>query len=560
MLMKKEIDTVLEFLTQPYVVSDADLPKDELSLEKFRATKPLSFKNEKYTHSSMALKVTINETTIYRPVHDIVHTLRVVLYVKLLYDFLNEIHCPIIKGLDLLTLERMALFSVVGRLNEIGWDDHLFTYKYFRWRSAEIFKAHCSNIYDPKMLERLHKCLYDMGSPSNLDPYHIVLNMAHKLDLYRVDPLNYETKCLNYIVNHVGNQYRAAIHKLSQSVRYIIWSTSFKQNPETFLQISSEPWIYYQSFRCKGIFIQGLTTKNRTLPISDRKKSLLRDLSFLLSHTFRVETVIKWLEQIKNAQKNQNSHYHFIWKEDISDVYTSLDRKDSTGNYLQDKIKWHILGLLKSIPNCFRRALPQLSSMQSIFDKDRDSDAIQWFDSAKNFTYETQNPRACSTVQGPMYIKLESHVEEYMNKHLITSDTIVYRCDSRKPDEIIAADGFHPRELSFKSLKKHLSGAVENACAGAVSTSTNLKAIFFMGENFNRNYLYRIKLLSGQATKIYNEINRYPLDEMLVVGHISLEQIEMFAMGYWYRLDALKSNRYSSTFAIDFLNHCWPEQ
>lgn len=140
---------------------------------------------------------------VNRPNHGLGHTLRTVAYIPEILKHLKSEDNPAhtifkdIEEKDIKKLQYLALFSILGRLNECGWADHLMTYSYFRWRSGQIFHHYMMEVVDgnPRYkaigFQDEQEVLYykdqliDMGEPSNKNPEHIILNISHKLDLMR---------------------------------------------------------------------------------------------------------------------------------------------------------------------------------------------------------------------------------------------------------------------------------------------------------------------------------------------------------------------------------------
>jgi len=132
---------------------------------------------------------------VQRPNHGQGHTMRVVAYVAEICKFLekNSNEKFSFSKEEVAQIQYMALFSVVGRLNETGWSDELVTYSYFRWRAGEIFKHYmlennrykdCGFASEEAMMHCVAQ-MVDMGNEQNKNAKHVVLNLAHKLDLMR---------------------------------------------------------------------------------------------------------------------------------------------------------------------------------------------------------------------------------------------------------------------------------------------------------------------------------------------------------------------------------------
>lgn len=150
--------------------------------------------------------LTTAEGTIERPNHGLAHTMRVAQMVCVVTYFLSAHHKD--QGFDLddrqiQLLQIAALFSVVGRENDMGFSDNPEKYMSFRLKSAQSFEAFAKRFLNLSETELKHytHIVYKMGNPTEQSPEFKILNFAHKLDLLRcysasqieksiVEPLN----------------------------------------------------------------------------------------------------------------------------------------------------------------------------------------------------------------------------------------------------------------------------------------------------------------------------------------------------------------------------------
>ena len=163
---------------------------------------------------------------IPRPNHGLAHTMRVAHLVPTVAEFLQH-HDNKFNFTDrvISIVQLTALFSVVGRKNEAGFNDMQLNksgYRVFKQNSAQAFsdyvrKNHFLNITEEE-IKLYSGYVLRMGEPGENDPAAILLALAHKLDLLRcyepervendiIKPLNqyfpaaYTEQLMNYAEN-----------------------------------------------------------------------------------------------------------------------------------------------------------------------------------------------------------------------------------------------------------------------------------------------------------------------------------------------------------------------
>ncbi len=149
---------------------------------------------------------------IYRPNHGLVHSLRVVNYLSYIIEALQNHATPAYQGqfndLDVLKIQKCLLFAVTGRENDNGFFDDQAQYYQFRQKSGDNFFDYYKNKSDfkPEELSVYREHLIAMGDPANKHPFHIVMNIAHKLDLPRCYTQNkMEQDQIPYIAEFINN-------------------------------------------------------------------------------------------------------------------------------------------------------------------------------------------------------------------------------------------------------------------------------------------------------------------------------------------------------------------
>lgn len=147
-----------------------------------------------------------NNITVYRPVHGLVHTLRVISYIPHVIDMLQKYGRPDIKmafeGMDTLKIQKCMLFAVTGRGNENSFYDDQSEYYEFRKLSGQYFYDyfHGKSDFTSDELDHYRHALVSMGEPDNVNPIHLVMNISHKLDLLRCyDFERMETRQVPYL-------------------------------------------------------------------------------------------------------------------------------------------------------------------------------------------------------------------------------------------------------------------------------------------------------------------------------------------------------------------------
>lgn len=167
-----------------------------------------NYLSKSYTDTEITWDWVLNTAhgSIERPNHGLAHTMRVAQMVYVVTNFLSAHHKN--QGFDLdirqiQLLQIAALFSVVGRENDMGFSDNPEKYMQCRLKSAQAFETFAKRFLKLSTTELQHytHIVYKMGNPTEQSPEFKILNFAHKLDLLRcystsqieksiVEPLN----------------------------------------------------------------------------------------------------------------------------------------------------------------------------------------------------------------------------------------------------------------------------------------------------------------------------------------------------------------------------------
>ncbi|KTD73486.1 ankyrin repeat domain-containing protein [Legionella tucsonensis] len=213
---REDIEYVFNsWLKEPYIKVNSDVafdaqmqkekmlfPRLDLSLESYSKSKFYTERSKSgvLVHSAQLCDIMIDKWgKVNRPNHGLGHTLRTAAYIPMVVEEFKKHHPEYehLKEEDIKKIQYLALFSIVGRLNECGWADSLTTYSYFRWRSGEIFYDYMMQTIegeprykslgfkDEEEVNHYKQQLLEMGEPNNKDPIHVILNTAHKIDLMR---------------------------------------------------------------------------------------------------------------------------------------------------------------------------------------------------------------------------------------------------------------------------------------------------------------------------------------------------------------------------------------
>lgn len=128
--------------------------------------------------------------TIQRPNHGLAHSMRVAQLVPVVANFLHTHTKEATFDLtpkQIQLLQIAALFSVVGRENEMGFSENQEKYSHFRLNSAIAFEQFIRTAFNLTEAEIRHytNIVHKMGSPNEQSAEFKILDFSHKLDLLR---------------------------------------------------------------------------------------------------------------------------------------------------------------------------------------------------------------------------------------------------------------------------------------------------------------------------------------------------------------------------------------
>lgn len=158
--------------------------------------------------------VCFDGVTVYNVNHGALHHLRSISYVRPVLAYLSRFARPgLIESIRLLQVNKQDInklqlcmaFSSIARTSEIDFSQQPETHRYYRRNAGDIFQKYYHRYKEQrdagksiaKELEPFscfesdeafdcyQSALVAMGDPSNDTPIHVVLNICHKLDLYR---------------------------------------------------------------------------------------------------------------------------------------------------------------------------------------------------------------------------------------------------------------------------------------------------------------------------------------------------------------------------------------
>lgn len=141
-----------------------------------------------------ASKLQRNNKTIYRPNHGLNHTLCSFKLAPLVAKYYEQYsnHSDFFKfsNEDIAKIQVALLFFVVGRENEMGFQDNPVIYSRFRKKSADAFKQystrHLMHLFKShEEIDKYYNILLDYANPKNQSKEAIVVRHAHCLDLIR---------------------------------------------------------------------------------------------------------------------------------------------------------------------------------------------------------------------------------------------------------------------------------------------------------------------------------------------------------------------------------------
>jgi ankyrin repeat protein len=212
---------------------------------------------------------------IYRMNHGLAHTIRSMVYAPMVIEYLSHYGKGNLKkeaaklnkpdGIKKIML--LGAFSSIARTSEIDFGKQPAAHQYYRRQAGKIFKDYYQNVLNGKVHDDInklfklfqneqefvehHKALVAMGDDNNHDPIHIILNICHKLDLYRCRVERKAQKSVDrYIRKYSEGNYGEAFWALINQSVDIIKATGDqvkakkierkdKDNDKTFLACNS---------------------------------------------------------------------------------------------------------------------------------------------------------------------------------------------------------------------------------------------------------------------------------------------------------------------------------
>lgn len=141
--------------------------------------------------------------------------------------------------------------------------------------------------------------------------------------------------------------------------------------------------------------------------------------------------------------------------------------------------------------------------------------------------------KRCSILQIKTFFNFIMLFVYVISFHVNAEPEILYRGDSRPPDEIIQAGGFYPKKAAGLENVKSLFEFVNNNTAqndanySYVSTTSDLKmAISFFGNNGDYVYMIHASNNLYEVNKLLGKYNLYPEEnEYVALGGIEIRQI-----------------------------------
>lgn len=175
--------------------------------------------------------------TLPRPNHNIAHVMRVAHLIPVVAQFLLAHGYYKFSQREINIVQLTALFSVVGRQNEMGFKDMKESnlgYKLFKECSGQQFKNYVTQTQflnmTPEEIELYSHNIMKMGEPGEDHPAAVLLALAHKLDLlrcYEPDRVKNDIICpiTKYIpnpddINKLLNYAEALLHATGNRVMY----------------------------------------------------------------------------------------------------------------------------------------------------------------------------------------------------------------------------------------------------------------------------------------------------------------------------------------------------
>ncbi|NNM60279.1 MAG: NAD-dependent ubiquitin ligase [Legionellales bacterium] len=149
---------------------------------------------------------------INRPNHGLPHTARTAYIVPTVVAYFanfSNLQCNFTMK-DIIKMQIVLLFAVVGRKNDMGYADNQEVYKTFRLASANAFESFINNtpkyknlFKDDAEIKQYKNIVIDFANPSYSDALRVILRQCHCLDL----PRCYEEPEFNQKVRNPLNGY-----------------------------------------------------------------------------------------------------------------------------------------------------------------------------------------------------------------------------------------------------------------------------------------------------------------------------------------------------------------
>jgi hypothetical protein len=179
-----------------------------------------------------AAKLQKNNKTIYRPNHGLSHTLcsfkLAPLVAKYYEQYSNRPHFFKFNSEDIAKIQVALLFFVVGRENEMGFQNNPAIYSSFRKKSADAFKQystrHLMHLFKShKEIDKYYNILLDYANPQNQSKEACVIRNAHCLDLIRCR--NWDDYQISVLAELAKDLPSDKVEKLAEYTAHLNWAT-----------------------------------------------------------------------------------------------------------------------------------------------------------------------------------------------------------------------------------------------------------------------------------------------------------------------------------------------
>lgn len=179
-----------------------------------------------------AARLQRNNKTIYRPNHGLSHTLcsykLAPLVAKYYEQYSNQSHVFKFNREDMAKIQVALLFFVVGRENEMGFQNNPAVYSSFRKKSADAFKQystrHLMHLFKShNEINKYYNILLDYANPKNQSKEAQVIRHAHCLDLIRCRNWDaYQSSVLAELANDLPQD---KVENLAEYAAHLNWAT-----------------------------------------------------------------------------------------------------------------------------------------------------------------------------------------------------------------------------------------------------------------------------------------------------------------------------------------------